>query len=597
MKPNVIDFFNINSARNEPSPGGSRSVLEPILAFATAIGITAIGYYLTRENPPTPLQSRVSLIRPAAEPVPLTDEGKLTNLLEEWNNNPLCKGNKNEAIKRIKRAFQEKSRSLTLNQLDLTILPEEVFCFIPSLTSLDLNNNKLTTLNLPPSLSSLAHLNLSFNKLTTLNLPPSLPSLAHLDLSDNKLTTLNLPPSLPSLAVLDLSFNKLTTLNLPPSLPSLAHLDLSHNKLTTLNLTQSLSSLTWLDLSDNELTTLNLPPSLPSLADFQLSNNQNLNSIPMSLAECSRLTFIDSGNTQIPRDIINTILSSIQDSRSNQSSERLPNQLNLWCKYAGIDLNSLNAILDFTDKEKGYIAEWLHRLARTKDFQHCQKELAKKVCDILKDVPNDQFKLLFIDQIAANNTDCGDRAAMGLNEIYVSWKISFLREDASLKEKLEIIVRASKTLALRKVLIKIMDKAGQNNQASLEESTEIFLYYESILVERLELETAIRSMLYSRIGRRDWIQERELIESVKATYLDEVINLPAFKDLIKQDEQLQNELDEIQDGFGVQLEILEERNKSDNEGYYLQELRNIRSNLESALADRKKRWLNDHLEP
>jgi len=89
---------------------------------------------------------------------------------------------------------------------------ETTFLNLPSLKTLDIRNNNLSTFTFPKS-NSLESIHLSFNSLQTLNGLPSSPNLVTLDIKNNQLSTL--PPSilsLSSLKILDLSNNNLQSL-------------------------------------------------------------------------------------------------------------------------------------------------------------------------------------------------------------------------------------------------------------------------------------------------------------------------------------------------------------------------------------------------
>jgi hypothetical protein len=164
---------------------------------------------------------------------------------------------------------------------------------LTNLTSLNLGGNQLSNLSLPEGLGNLTTLELEFNNLTSLTLPAGLTSLATLDLYYNYLSSLTLPAGLTNLTTLDLGFNnlpklilpagliRLTTLyvfgnslspsfSLPAGLTNLANLDLYGNGLTGVTLPSGLTSLTNLDLGYNYLTSLSLPAGLTSLTSLNL---------------------------------------------------------------------------------------------------------------------------------------------------------------------------------------------------------------------------------------------------------------------------------------------------------------------------------------
>ena len=87
-----------------------------------------------------------------------------------------------------------------------------------NLTTLNLDNNQLTSLTLPAGLSSLAGLNIEGNQLTNLTLPEDLTNLTFLALGDNQLRRLTLPAGLTNLTRLSIFRNPLQSIILPHTL-------------------------------------------------------------------------------------------------------------------------------------------------------------------------------------------------------------------------------------------------------------------------------------------------------------------------------------------------------------------------------------------
>ena len=142
----------------------------------------------------------------------------------------------------------------------------------PSLTTLNCNNNALTSLT-TDGCSSLITLDCSNNQLTSPGAIPS--SLQNINCSNNRLSgtssltdhsnlkTLNISSN-PSLTALYCQNNSLTSLNVQ-NCSAMTALQCHNNQLTSLNLT-GCSALTSLSCHDNQLTSLtNLPMSLQSL--------------------------------------------------------------------------------------------------------------------------------------------------------------------------------------------------------------------------------------------------------------------------------------------------------------------------------------------
>lgn len=177
-------------------------------------------------------------------------------------------------------------------------------------------------------------------------------------------------------------------------------------------------------------------------------------------------------------------------------------------------------------------------MERTKDFRSdTQSALAKTVCEMLGDViKNEPFKELFFAQITSNLEGCEDRAAMALNEIYTSWRLSKLDDTASVTEKLQIMGRGAKTLALRAAIAGCIDQHQKLMNNVEKEAVEIYLYYETALKEELNLLCATEKMAYGQIGKRAWIDEKSLVDTVTETYLDHLITFPVFEKMIAKDE-------------------------------------------------------------
>jgi len=167
--------------------------------------------------------------------------------------------------------YPENPKKINLENKNLKKFPEWVFK-IKNLQTLYLDDNKLTKilkLN-NNSLPDLKQLNIDNNKLTEINLDNiSLPNLQKLYIASNELTDINL--NLSNLQQLDIEFNNLTEINLDNiSLPNLQELSLYNNKLTDINL--NLSNLKTLTLSNNQLSDItNL--NLPSLQYLNIANN------------------------------------------------------------------------------------------------------------------------------------------------------------------------------------------------------------------------------------------------------------------------------------------------------------------------------------
>ena len=143
-----------------------------------------------------------------------------------------------------------------------------------NLTTLRAEVGGLTNITLPAGLTKLTSLRLGFNQLSSLTLPADMTNLSLLSVYLNQLTNLTLPPTLTTLSNLNLDANRLSSLKLPASLPNLTILIASGNQLTSFTLPVDMAKLEFLGLNDNQLTKLSVPTGLTNLGGLQLRSNQ-----------------------------------------------------------------------------------------------------------------------------------------------------------------------------------------------------------------------------------------------------------------------------------------------------------------------------------
>ncbi len=155
------------------------------------------------------------------------------------------------------------------NQLPSLALPADT----TNLTELSAFQNQLTNLALPPSLANLSTLNLDGNQLSGLQLPAGLTKLSFIALGGNQLTSFTVPADMTNLSALRINDNQLTNLSLSASLNHLSLLVASRNPLRDLTLPAGLTSLAFLELNSNQLTNLTLPPDLQQLSGLFVADN------------------------------------------------------------------------------------------------------------------------------------------------------------------------------------------------------------------------------------------------------------------------------------------------------------------------------------
>ena len=150
---------------------------------------------------------------------------------------------------------------------------------------IDLTNTRLTTLPSFANCHRLASLTLRSNFLTAAHLP-ALPTLTELDLYENRLQALTDCTFPPSLTSLDVSFNQLKHLTNLTSLPRLTHLYFVNNRLAHIDAhsLDALPQLQLLELGANRLRSLDTLPALPHLHSLFLGRNKLTSLQPLSAA-------------------------------------------------------------------------------------------------------------------------------------------------------------------------------------------------------------------------------------------------------------------------------------------------------------------------
>jgi len=207
-----------------------------------------------------------------------------------------------------------------------------------NLVSLDLQDNRITSVNILTNLTRLVLLDLGENRFPEFTLPPGLTNLTRLRLEFGVLTNLNLPAGLARLTNLSVGFNQLTSLTLPADMTNLNFLSAYQNQLTNLTLPPKLTNLNWLDLSDNRLRSLNLPAGLTQLSFIALGGNQLTSfTVPADMTNLTALRINDNQLTNLSLSAGLNHLSLLVASRNQLPSLTLPPGLT---SLAFLELNS-----------------------------------------------------------------------------------------------------------------------------------------------------------------------------------------------------------------------------------------------------------------
>lgn len=321
------------------------------------------------------------------------------------------------------------------------------------------------------------------------------------------------------------------------NLKKLRYLGADKNRLSALpSEIRELSLLITINLKDNLLTSL--PQEIgevEQLRTLNLEGNSGLTTLPASTGSLIHLETLYYTRTGLEESQLLVITREIEERKARGFVASLPDIIRKWKYLANIQDDSLDFIEELEDIKKRIIVDWLLRVEQTLEFRHGNKEnLAVVVSDILKTLKiNPSFKEDFFSYVAANNTNCEDRAAMALNEIYVLWVIFNLKEsESSFEQKIKILLRAVKTYTFRYYISSWIEA----NVPESSESVEIFLFYDNLLKEKLELLSPIGVMQFGSIGDKlAQLPEAKVIKDVEASYLENIFKYPALEKLIESD--------------------------------------------------------------
>lgn len=223
------------------------------------------------------------------------------------------------ARSKIKEAKKNNPSVLNLNSQELTnedlikLMPEikslewktseyiDAFSYIPTgsnrLTSLDLNYNYLTNVDILKNLTNLTSLYLGGNNLSNLDSIKDLINLTTLNSAANDLINVDFLKNLTHLTFLNLSGNNLKTCDSIKNLTKLTSLHLSNNDLSTVDFLKDLTNLTSLDLNYNNLTNVDILRNLTNLTSLDLGYNQ-LSNVDF-LKELTNLTLLNLNRNKL----------------------------------------------------------------------------------------------------------------------------------------------------------------------------------------------------------------------------------------------------------------------------------------------------------
>lgn len=148
------------------------------------------------------------------------------------------------------------------------------------LTSLDLSSNTIRNLSALSAMTTLTELNLRHNAVTDLSDLSGLENLAKLDVSYNALTSLTPLKTCVRLNHLEADNNQLNSLNGLGKLTMLAHLSVDFNDLTNISVLAKNTELTNLSIASNAISDITVLKSLNKLEVLDFSGNLKISELP-----------------------------------------------------------------------------------------------------------------------------------------------------------------------------------------------------------------------------------------------------------------------------------------------------------------------------
>lgn len=220
---------------------------------------------------------------------------------------------------------------------------------LPNLTTLDVSNLKIDSLEFLSSLMKLNSLNLSGSSFPVENMPyiAALPELKQLSMADCSLSTIDPLENAWSLTELDLGYNTIRNLDVLKTIPNLKKLDLQHNAVNSLEVVGSLDALEVLNVSFNAIPSLEPLEECTNLTELIADNNLLTDLEGVEKLANLQLLSVDYNEITEVSDLINNQALKNVSVASNNISE-------IWTLGELANLE----ILDFSSNHVEEIPEW-----------------------------------------------------------------------------------------------------------------------------------------------------------------------------------------------------------------------------------------------
>lgn len=221
--------------------------------------------------------------------------------------------------------------------------------YLPNLTSLEISNLEISSLEFLSSLLKLNTLNLSGSKFPVEHMPyiAALPELKQLSMADCNLSTIEHLENAWSLTELDLSYNTIRNLEVLKTIPNLKKLYLQHNAVNSLEVVGSLDGLEVLNVSFNAVSSLTPLKDCTNLKELMADNNHltDLKGV-RKLAKLELLSVDYNQITEVSDLIDNQALKNVSVASNNITE--------IWTLAELVNLE----VLDFSSNHVEEMPEW-----------------------------------------------------------------------------------------------------------------------------------------------------------------------------------------------------------------------------------------------
>ena len=162
------------------------------------------------------------------------------------------------------------------------------------------HKKQLTSVVIPPSVTSIGNWAFKENQLTSVVIPPSVTSIGDYAFSENQLTSVVIPSSVTSIGGSAFYKNQLISVVIPSSVTSIGGSAFYGNQLISVVIPPSVTRIeSWL-FNENQLTSVVIPPSVTSIGDYAFSENQLTSVvIPSSVTSIGERTFYKNQLTEV----------------------------------------------------------------------------------------------------------------------------------------------------------------------------------------------------------------------------------------------------------------------------------------------------------